>query len=189
MYSRDEHTEIFEEHRPLLFTLAYETLGRVTDAEDVIQDAYLRWRDVNLERVHDPEGYLATAVTHLSLNRLDSARERREEYPGPWLPEPLPAEDARVETAVRSEALTTAFLMVLESLTPEQRVIYLLREVFTTPRSRTSWRRARPPAVSTSTGPGPGSRNATAATRRHRTRRKSSPNSSWPAARAGTCPA
>lgn len=128
----DRHTEIFEEHRPTLFTLAYEMTGRVMEAEDVVQEAYLRWRDVELARVRDPRSYLSTAVTHLCLNRLDSARERRESYPGPWLPEPLRADESPRETdpAVSADALTTAFLMVLESLTPTQRAIYLLREVF-----------------------------------------------------------
>lgn len=128
----DPHTETFEEHRSTLFTLAYEMLGRVMEAEDVVQEAYLRWRDVDLDRVRDGKSYLATTVTHLCLNRLDSARERHESYPGPWLPEPLRADESATETdpAVSSDALTTAFLMVLESLTPVQRAIYLLREVF-----------------------------------------------------------
>ena len=128
----DRHTEIFEEHRKTLVTLAYQMLGRVMDAEDAVQEAYLRWREVDLDRVEAPKSYLCATVTHLCLNRLDSAQERRESYPGPWLPEPIRADGSAPETdpAVASDALTTAFLMVLESLTPLQRAIYLLREVF-----------------------------------------------------------
>lgn len=128
----DRHTEIFDQHRETLVTLAYEMLGRIMEAEDVVQEAYLRWRDVDLDRVEHPESYLSTTVTHLCLDRLDSAQERRESYPGPWLPEPLRADDRGPETdpAVSADALTTAFLMVMESLTPVQRAIYLLREVF-----------------------------------------------------------
>lgn len=128
----DRHTEIFEEHRETLVTLAYEMLGRVMEAEDAVQEAYLRWREVDLEGVEAPGSYLSTTVTHLCLNRLNSAQERRESYPGPWLPEPIRADGSPPETdpAVASDALTTAFLMVLESLTPLQRAIYLLREVF-----------------------------------------------------------
>lgn len=128
----EEHAQVFERHRPLLFSLAYDMLGRVLEAEDAVQDAFVRWRDVDLEEVRDPESYLVTTVTRLSLDRLESASERREEYPGPWLPEPLPEESSPGGgvPAERSEVLTTAFLVVLESLTPAQRAVYLLREVF-----------------------------------------------------------
>ena len=122
----------FERHRSLLFSIAYRMLGSVADAEDVVQEAYLRWQQAPEAEVRSPRSYLSTVVTRLSIDRLRSARARREEYVGPWLPEPLVSERAE-EVAVLdelSESLSTAFLVVLESLNPVERAVFLLREVF-----------------------------------------------------------
>src|SRR3712207_31457 len=108
--------EDFERHRSLLFSIAYRMLGSVADAEDVVQEAYLRWQQAPEAEVRSPRSYLSAVVTRLSIDRLRSARARREEYVGPWLPEPLVSERAE-EVAVLdelSESLSLAFLVVLE---------------------------------------------------------------------------
>ncbi|ABG05293.1 RNA polymerase, sigma-24 subunit, ECF subfamily [Rubrobacter xylanophilus DSM 9941] len=122
--SRDE---VFEEHRPLLFSIAYRMLGSVMDAEDVVQEAFVRWRGAG--EVRSPRAYLSSVVTRLCIDQLRSARARREEYAGPWLPEPLAAEPA-ADPAVLDETLSMAFLVLLESLSPVERAVFLLREVF-----------------------------------------------------------
>ena len=121
---------VFEELRPRMFGLAYRMLGSVADAEDIVQEAFLRWR--NAEDVREPAAFLTTVVTRLSIDHLRSARARRERYVGPWLPEPLLADHApdAAEAAELSDTLSMAFLMVLESLTPSERAAFLLREVF-----------------------------------------------------------
>lgn len=124
--------ELFAEHRALLFSVAYEILGSVADSEDVLQESYLRWRDIDLAGVANPRAYLARIVTRQALNALRSASRRREEYVGPWLPEPLeaPSGDGPAEHVLTGEAVTTAMLLVLESLTPTERAVFVLREVF-----------------------------------------------------------
>ena len=122
----------FESHRPLLFSIAYRMLGSVADAEDIVQEAYLRWREAPEAEVRSPKAYLSAVVTRLSIDRLRSARARREEYVGPWLPEPLVSERAE-EVAVLDEldeSLSMAFLVLLESLNPVERAVFILREVF-----------------------------------------------------------
>ncbi|MEV5596657.1 RNA polymerase sigma-70 factor [Streptomyces sp. NPDC052496] len=125
----------FTTHRPLLFSIAYEILGSVADAEDVLQDSYLRWRSVDRTSVENPRAYLARIVTRQALGVLRSAARRREEYVGPWLPEPL-ATDAvgeapdGIDHVLTGEAVTTAMLLVLEALSPAQRAVFVLREVF-----------------------------------------------------------
>ena len=127
----------FDEHRPLLFSIAYRMLGSASDAEDVVQDAWLRYRDA--AHIRSPRAFAATIVTRLCLDRLKSARATREEYVGPWLPEPiLTAAEGPGPSAVegpdltlqRSESVTLAFLVMLETLSPEERAVFLLREVF-----------------------------------------------------------
>ena len=123
-------TEDFERHRSLLFSIAYRMLGSVAEAEDVMQEAYLRWREVPEGEVRSPKSYLSAVVTRLSIDRLRSAR--REEYIGPWLPEPLISDRAE-ELAAHyelDESLSMAFLVLLESLNPVERAVFLLREVF-----------------------------------------------------------
>lgn len=127
-------TETFEAHRERLLRLAYGMLGRISDAEDTIQDAYLRWRTVDHEEVENPEAYLSTIVTRLSLDKLRAAQSEREQYTGPWLPEPVVetdgAPDARVET---KGELSMALMVLLEELRPVERAVYVLREAFERP--------------------------------------------------------
>ncbi len=124
--------EVFEQRRSLLFSIAYRMLGSVMDAEDVVQEAYLRWQETSEVGVRSPKSYLSAVVTRLSIDRLRSARARREEYVGPWLPEPLLSEGAGYagDPAELDESLSMAFLVVLESLNPVERAVFLLREVF-----------------------------------------------------------
>jgi RNA polymerase sigma-70 factor (ECF subfamily) len=124
-------THIFEQHRPLLFSIAYRMLGSAMDAEDVVQEAYLRWREAQAE-VRSPKAYLSTVVTRLSIDRLRSVRAKREQYVGPWLPEPIATGDTPdvADAPVVEESLSMAFLVLLESLTPVERAVYLLREIF-----------------------------------------------------------
>ncbi|WP_216907495.1 RNA polymerase sigma-70 factor [Nocardia noduli] len=120
----------FTRHRPLLFSIAYEILGSVSDAEDVLQDSYLRWRAVDAAMVANPRAYLAQIVTRQALGVLRAAARRREEYPGPWLPEPLATGPEGGDHVLTGEAVTTAMLLILETLTPHQRAVFVLREVF-----------------------------------------------------------
>ncbi|MQY17632.1 RNA polymerase sigma-70 factor [Nocardia macrotermitis] len=124
----------FTAHRPLLFSIAYEILGSVGDAEDVLQDSYLRWRTVDIAEIDSPRAYLAQIVTRQAMTTLRSAARRRESYVGPWLPEPLAADGPEPSEGIRhvlsGEAVTTAMLLILETLTPLQRAVFVLREVF-----------------------------------------------------------
>jgi RNA polymerase sigma-70 factor, ECF subfamily len=115
----------FDLHRPLLFSIAYRMLGSVMDAEDVVQEAYLRWQRAPEAEVRSPRAYLSAVVTRLCIDQLRSAKARREAYVGPWLPEPLPTESVAID-----ESLSMAFLVLLESLNPTERAVFLLREVF-----------------------------------------------------------
>jgi RNA polymerase sigma-70 factor (ECF subfamily) len=119
----------FEEYRPMLFALAYRMLGTRSDAEDIVQDAYLRWQSAPAEEIRAPKSYLTTIVARLSLDSLKSARRKRETYVGEWLPEPL-VEPPGAGATEMAESLSLAFLHILESLTPDERVAFLLREVF-----------------------------------------------------------
>ena len=132
-----DHLAAFGDHRPLMFSIAYRMLGSAIDAEDVVQDAYLRWAQVDAAKVRSPKDYLSAMVTRLSIDQLRSARVRREVYVGPWLPEPLVGVDANdpVAASALSESLSTAFLALLERLTPVQRAAFLLRDVFEFPYS------------------------------------------------------
>jgi len=123
---------VFGQHRPLLFAIAYRMLGTSADAEDIVQEAYLRWQAAADVDVRSAKDYLSATVTRLAIDHLRSARVRREVYVGPWLPEPLVGIDDRDPLAAVSlaESLSTAFLMLLERLTPTQRAAFLLREVF-----------------------------------------------------------
>jgi RNA polymerase sigma-70 factor (TIGR02957 family) len=125
--------DAFALHRSLLFTVAYEMLGSASDAEDVVQETWLRWADVDHAEVRDPRAYLVRIVTRQALNRLRSLARRREDYIGEWLPEPLltsPDVAADIELA---ESLSIAMLTVLETLGPTERAVFVLREVFDTP--------------------------------------------------------
>jgi RNA polymerase sigma-70 factor (ECF subfamily) len=122
--------EAFEAHRRLLFTIAYEMLASTADAEDVVQDTWLRWCEVDPSQVHHPRAYLARIATRLSLNRLRAIGRRRETYVGPWLPEPLLTTGDVADDAVLAEAVSGAVMVVLETLTPSERAAFVLREVF-----------------------------------------------------------
>nr|MDQ3569243.1 sigma-70 family RNA polymerase sigma factor [Actinomycetota bacterium] len=125
--------DAFARHRSLLFTVAYEMLGSASDAEDAVQETWLRWADVDPAAIRDPRAYLVRIVTRQALNRLRSLTRRREEYVGEWLPEPLltsPDVAADVELA---EDVSIAMLTVLETLGPAERAVFVLREVFETP--------------------------------------------------------
>ena len=124
--------EVFDRHRKMLFSIAYRMLGSVADAEDVVQEAFVRWQGVSEDAVRSPKSYLSTVVTRLCIDQLRSARVWREEYVGTWLPEPLPTgpeSDAAGEVLL-DESLSMAFLVLLENLTPVERAVFLLREVF-----------------------------------------------------------
>ncbi len=127
----DEHAERFTHLRPLLFTIAYEILGTATESDDVLQESYLRWAEVDLDGVQDTKAYLAQLVTRQALNALRAQARRREEYVGPWLPEPLllDAGDASSDV-VLAESVSMAMMVVLETLSPDERAVFVLREVF-----------------------------------------------------------
>ncbi|UFQ14116.1 RNA polymerase sigma-70 factor [Streptomyces huasconensis] len=120
----------FIEHRPLLFTIAYEMLGSATDAEDVLQESYLRWSAVDRAEVGHPRAYLVRVVTRQALNHLRAVRARREEYVGTWLPEPIRTAPEVSEDVVLAESVSMAVLLVLETLGPAERAVFLLHDVF-----------------------------------------------------------
>ncbi|WP_019697249.1 sigma-70 family RNA polymerase sigma factor, partial [Mycobacterium avium] len=126
-----EHADRFTLLRPLLFTIAYEMLGSATEADDVLQDSYLRWSTVDLATVRDTKSYLAQLVTRQALNALRAGARRREEYVGPWLPEPLLLDEQDPSTdVVLAESISMAMLVLLETLSPDERAVFVLREVF-----------------------------------------------------------
>jgi RNA polymerase sigma-70 factor (ECF subfamily) len=126
--------DAFNTHRKLLFAIAYRMLGSVADAEDMLQDTYVRWQQALDGEIRSPRAFLVTIVSRLCLNHLDSARVRREEYFGEWLPEPLLTEGNNDPSALAEvevdDSLSFAFLVLLERLTPMERAVFLLREVF-----------------------------------------------------------
>jgi len=126
----DSATEGFVAHRNLLFTVAYEMLGSAADAEDVLQETWLRWADVDLDTVRDQRAYLVRITTRQALSRLRTLRRRRESYIGPWLPEPLLTAPDVAEDAELADSVSMAMLLVLETLTPVERAVFVLREVF-----------------------------------------------------------
>lgn len=128
--------DVFEEHRSVLMGVAYRMLGAFADAEDVVQDTWLRWSAADRERVRDPRGYLVRIAARLALDRLRQAQARREAYIGSWLPEPLATEihgdtlPDSSERAMLDESVTLAMLVVMESLSPLERAVFVLREAF-----------------------------------------------------------
>lgn len=127
--------EQFEQYRPLLFSIAYRMLGSVAEAEDVLQDAYLRVQGRAVEAIEQPKYYLTTIVTRLCLNQLSAARTQREQYLGPWLPEPVLTEDRPelvnpAQRATTYDSISIAFLLLLEALSPAERAVFLLHEIF-----------------------------------------------------------
>lgn len=123
-------TQVYLDHRTLLFTIAYEMLGSAADAEDVVQEVWLRWHEVDPSGVRDPRAYLARITTRQALNRLRTMNRRRETYVGPWLPEPLLTAPDVAQDAELAESVSMALMWVLETLTPTERAVFVLREVF-----------------------------------------------------------
>ncbi|MDQ7908109.1 RNA polymerase sigma-70 factor [Phytohabitans sp. ZYX-F-186] len=126
----DGATDVFVAHRDLLFTVAYEMLGSAADAEDVLQETWLRWVGVDLDTVREPRAYLVRITTRQALTRLRTLRRRKESYVGPWLPEPLLTSPDVAEDVELAESVSMAMLLVLETLTPTERAVFVLREVF-----------------------------------------------------------
>ncbi|HEX4431742.1 MAG TPA: RNA polymerase sigma-70 factor [Frankiaceae bacterium] len=126
----DPATETFVAHRNLLFTVAYEMLGSAADAEDVLQETWLRWAGVDLDGVRDRRAYLVRITTRQALTRLRTLGRRKESYVGPWLPEPLLTAPDVAEDVELAESVSMAMLLVLETLTPTERAVFVLREVF-----------------------------------------------------------
>ncbi len=126
----DPATEAFLAHRNLLFTVAYEMLGSAADAEDVLQETWLRWAGVDLETVRDQRAYLVQITTRQALGRLRTLGRRKESYVGPWLPEPLLTTPDVAEDIELADSVSMAMLLVLETLTPTERAVFVLREVF-----------------------------------------------------------
>ncbi|MCX5196035.1 RNA polymerase sigma-70 factor [Streptomyces sp. NBC_00249] len=126
----DQATDTFVAHRNLLFTVAYEMLGSAADAEDVLQETWLRWVKVDLTQVGDLRAYLVRITTRQSLNRLRSMSRRKEAYVGSWLPEPLLTAPDVAEDAELAESVSMAVMLVLETLSPTERAVFVLREVF-----------------------------------------------------------
>jgi RNA polymerase sigma-70 factor (ECF subfamily) len=126
------HTELFEQHRSRLTGIAYGMLGSLMDAEDVVQDTYLKWLDVDVGEVDSPAAFLTTMTTRVAIDRLRSARVRREQYVGPWLPEPVigALEPDPADIVEEAESLSMAMLVALERLQPVERAVLLLREIF-----------------------------------------------------------
>lgn len=123
-------SHVFDELRPRLFGIAYRMLGSVADAEDIVQEAFLRWQSTNPEDIRVPKAFLTTVVTRLCMDHLKSAKVQRETYIGPWLPEPLIASPGAQTPLELSDSLSMAFLVLLESLSPVERAVFLLHEVF-----------------------------------------------------------
>lgn len=133
MSTAEPSPEEFEALRPLLFTVAYEMLDVAADAEDVVQEAWLRWSRVDRSGVRDARSYLVRTVIRLSLNRFRTLARQRETYVGPWLPEPLVTVADVAEDVELAESVSAAMLLVLQTLTPVERAVFVLREVFDVP--------------------------------------------------------
>jgi RNA polymerase sigma-70 factor, ECF subfamily len=131
MTVRIDADQAFSEYRPLLFGIAYRMLGSATDAEDIVQDAFVRWLQ-RPDQLDSPSSYLSTVVVRLCIDQLRSARSRREAYVGPWLPEPIKLDQISgpEDTAIMRESVSFAFLLILQTLNPVERAVFLLREVF-----------------------------------------------------------
>jgi RNA polymerase sigma-70 factor (ECF subfamily) len=127
---------VFDEHRRRIFGIAYRMLGTVADAEDIVQETWIRWQNADRTDIREPGAFLATVATRLSINATQSAHARRETYIGPWLPEPVNTDDDPALGAERGEALQFAILLVLEKLTPTERAAYILREALDYPYER-----------------------------------------------------
>jgi RNA polymerase sigma-70 factor (TIGR02957 family) len=131
--SPSDAAHVFGEHRNLLVSVAYRVLGSVTDAEDAVQEAWLRWANVRHSEITDPRAFLVRVTTRLAIDRLRRAKTRRESYVGPWLPEPILTRQDLAEDAAMAESVSMAMLVVLETLSPLERAVFVLREAFGMP--------------------------------------------------------
>lgn len=168
----DTPTDAFEEHRPVLMGVAYRMLGRVADAEDVVQDAWLRWSAADRTEVREPRAYLVRVTTRLAIDRLRQVKARGEAYVGPWLPEPYVTDFGdtvpdTAERAVLADSVSLAVLVVLESLSPLERAVFVLRRrsATRTPTSRPCWTAASRLCANSPDGPANTSTNGARATR------------------------
>jgi RNA polymerase sigma-70 factor, ECF subfamily len=128
--SPDHDQQVFNEHRNLLFSVAYRILGTAADAEDVVQDAWIKWSAADRSQVADPKAYLARIVSNLAVGRLRSTRHQREIYVGPWLPEPILTSGDTADAVTDADSVSMAMLVVLETLSPLERAVFVLKEVF-----------------------------------------------------------
>ncbi|WP_327128666.1 MULTISPECIES: RNA polymerase sigma-70 factor [unclassified Streptomyces] len=128
--SEDRDQQMFHKHRNLLFSVAYRLLGTAADAEDAVQDAWIKWSSADRSQVADPKAYLTRIVSNLALERLRSTRYKRETYVGPWLPEPILTSGDTAEAVTDAESVSMAMLVVLETLSPLERAVFVLKEVF-----------------------------------------------------------
>ncbi|RLP98484.1 RNA polymerase sigma-70 factor [Micromonospora sp. CV4] len=126
----DADQQVFHRHRNLLFSVAYRILGSAADAEDAVQEAWIKWSGADRSEVADPRAYLARIVSNLALQRLRSSQHQRETYVGPWLPEPVLTEGDTADTVTDAESVSMAMLVVLETLSPLERAVFVLKEVF-----------------------------------------------------------
>jgi RNA polymerase sigma-70 factor (ECF subfamily) len=122
--------QTFADHRNLLFSVAYRILGSAADAEDVVQDTWFKWSADDRSQVSDPKAYLARIVSNLSMDRLRSTRHQRETYVGPWLPEPILTQADTADDVAKADSVSMAMLVVLETLSPLERAVFVLKEVF-----------------------------------------------------------
>lgn len=130
MNEQDTDQELFQRYRSLLFSVAYRLLGSAADAEDAVQDAWIKWSAADRSQVADPKAYLVRIVSHLAMDRLRSTRHKREVYVGPWLPEPILTGGDASDTVLDAESVSMAMLVVLETLSPLERAVFVLKEVF-----------------------------------------------------------
>lgn len=128
--SEDRDQQMFHKYRNLLFSVAYRLLGTAADAEDAVQDAWIKWSSADRSQVADPKAYLTRIVSNLALERLRSTRYKRETYVGPWLPEPILTSGDAAEAVTDAESVSMAMLVVLETLSPLERAVFVLKEVF-----------------------------------------------------------
>ena len=185
--STDEQT--FSEHRNLLFAIAYRLLGSAADAEDVVQDAWFKWSAADRARYLDPKAYLARIVSNLAMDRLRSTRRQRETYVGPWLPEPILTQADAAEDVATAESVSLAMLVVLETLSPLERAVFVLKEVFdfsATPKSLKPLNVRNRQCVRPATAPATTSRRDDPASRPTGSRSVRSPSGSSPRPPAAT---
>ncbi|MFD6279333.1 RNA polymerase sigma-70 factor [Streptomyces sp. NPDC060209] len=130
MTRADDDQQLFQQYRSLLFSVGYRILGTAADAEDAVQDAWIKWSAADRSQVADPKAYLVRIVSNLAMDRLRSTRHKREVYVGPWLPEPILTGGDAAETALDAESVSMAMLVVLETLSPLERAVFVLKEVF-----------------------------------------------------------